>query len=64
MISEILIAEETVFWNIMLVAFVGAKMWFVLMTMYTMSFTLIAKKNKNQRETGIPADNNLTLVRF
>jgi hypothetical protein len=64
MISEIPITGETVSWNTTLTAFVGAKVWFVLMTMYTISFTLMAKKDKNRRETGIPADNNLAPVRF
>jgi hypothetical protein len=48
----------------MLAAFVGAKVWFVLITMHTISFTLMAKKDKNRRETGIPADNDLAPVRF
>jgi hypothetical protein len=42
----------------------GAKVWFVLITMYTISFTLIAKKDRNRRETGILADSDLTPVRF
>jgi hypothetical protein len=64
MISEIPMAGETVSWNTTLAAFVGAKVWFVPMTMHTMSFTLMAKKDRNQRETGIPADSDLIPVRF
>jgi hypothetical protein len=63
-ILEILMAGETVSWNTMLTAFVGAKVWFVPMTMHTMSFTLMAKKDRNRRETGIPVDSDLALIRF
>jgi hypothetical protein len=64
MISEIPMAGETVSRNTTLAAFVSAKVWFVPISMYTMSFTLMAKKDRSQRETGIPADSDLAPVRF
>jgi hypothetical protein len=64
MISEIPMAGETVPRNTTLAAFVGVKVWFVPMSMHTISFTLIAKKDRSRRETGIPADSDLAPVRF
>jgi hypothetical protein len=64
MILEITIAGETVSWNTTVATFVGTKVWFVPMFMYTISFTLITKKDGKRRETGIPVDSNLALVRF
>ena len=57
-------AGETVSWKTTLAAFVGAKVRFVPMSVHTMSFTLMAKKDRSRRETGIPADSDLAPVRF
>jgi hypothetical protein len=64
MISEIPMAGETVSWNTTLAAFVGAKVWFVPMSMHAMNFTLMAEEDGNRRETGIHADSDLAPVRF
>jgi hypothetical protein len=64
MISEILIAGKTVSWNTILAAFIGVKVWFVPMSMHTISFMLMAKKDRKRKETGIPADSDLAPVRF
>jgi hypothetical protein len=57
-------AGETVSWNTIVVAFIGAKVWFVPMSIHTIGFMLMAKKDRKQRETGISADSNLILIRF
>lgn len=57
-------AGETVSWNTTVATFVGTKVWFVPMSMHTMSFTLMTKKDGKRRETGIPADSDLAPVRF